>query len=264
MSRIARTFAAHPAGGLLNCYVTAGFPGPDSTVPVLEALAAAGADLIEIGIPFSDPIADGPVIQAANDRALAQGMTIGRLFDQLAGIRERLPDTPLLLMGYLNPVLQFGFEAFCERAAAVGIDGLILPDLPPAEIEAHYAPLLRQYGLRMVYLITPRTPTARIQHLDALTDAFLYVVSGAGTTGYQASATDFAAQAAFLETLQTLNLRNPRLLGFGIRDAATFQAACQVADGAIIGSALVQALADAAPEDAPAVAAAFVKGVKGC
>ncbi len=262
-NRIARAFAARPTGGLLSCYVTAGFPAPDATVPVLAALAAAGTDILEIGVPFSDPVADGPVIQAANGQALAQGMSLTRLFAQLAEVRRAVPDTPLLLMGYLNPVLQFGFEAFCAAAADVGIDGLILPDLPPAEVEARYAPILRAHGLRMVYLITPRTPPARIQYLDGLTDdAFLYVVSGAGTTGYHADAATLAAQAAFMATLPALNLRNPCLLGFGIRDAATFRAACALADGAIIGSALVQALADAPPADAPAVAAGFVRQVR--
>ena len=257
MNRIKNAFASKK--NLLNTYFTAGYPRLHDTLPLAQALVAAGADILEIGMPFSDPLADGPVIQGSSTVALANGMNLPVLFGQLQGLRAALPDTPVLLMGYLNPVLQFGMEAFLAQAAAAGVDGLILPDLPLDEYEETYHALFQQYGLKAVFLITPQTSEARIRRLDALSDAFLYLVSGPGTTG-GTTPTDVPAQQQYFERIAALNLRNPRLIGFGIGDRAGFDRACQHADGAIIGSALIQALHHT--DDAPAAAARFVRGIK--
>ncbi|GAA3996327.1 tryptophan synthase subunit alpha [Hymenobacter fastidiosus] len=244
--------------GLLNIYFTAGYPTLDATVPVLQALSAAGADLIEIGMPFSDPLADGPVIQQSSTAALANGMNMRVLFHQLQGIRESVPETPILLMGYLNPVMQFGVENFCREAAAVGVDGVILPDLPLDDYVAEYQEIFRRHNLRPVFLITPQTAPARIRRIDELTDSFLYLVSGPGTTG-GANTQAEGVQDAYFQRIEDMQLRNPRLIGFGIGDKASFQHACQYAEGAIIGSAFIRALEGA--EDAPAAATRFVSSV---
>ena len=257
MNRIKQAFASKT--NLLNTYFTAGYPRLHDTLPLAEALVAAGADILEIGMPFSDPLADGPVIQGSSSVALANGMNLPVLFAQLQGLRAALPDTPVLLMGYLNPVMQFGVEAFLQQAAAVGVDGLILPDLPFDEYEELYHPLFQQYGIKAVFLITPQTSEARIRRLDALSDAFLYLVSGPGTTG-GTTLPDAAVQQAYFERIAALNLTNPRLIGFGIGDRAGFDRACGHADGAIIGSALIQALKDV--DDAPAAAARFVHSIR--
>ena len=245
--------------GLLNIYFTAGYPRLHDTVPLLKALTEAGADLIEIGMPFSDPLADGPVIQQSSAVALANGMNLPVLFSQLQGIRDNVPDTPILLMGYLNPVMQFGVENFCREAAAVGVDGIILPDLPLDDYLDHYQELFKQYNIRPVFLITPQTAPERIRRIDELTDSFLYLVSGPGTTGGSGAAQAAGVQEAYFERIEAMQLRNPRLIGFGIADRASFQNACQHAEGAIIGSALIRALDDV--EDAPAAAASFVASI---
>ncbi|MBO2007737.1 tryptophan synthase subunit alpha [Hymenobacter negativus] len=257
MNRIAQAFQSKK--NLLNTYFTAGYPGLHDTIPLAEALVNAGADILEIGMPFSDPLADGPVIQHSSTVALANGMNLPVLFEQLQDLRAAVPDTPVLLMGYLNPVMQFGVEAFLKRAAEVGVDGLILPDLPLDEYEEMYHPLFQQYGLKAVFLITPQTSEARIRRLDALSDAFLYLVSGPGTTG-GTTLPDAEAQQQYFKRIAGMNLRNPRLIGFGIAEKTGFDRACQYADGAIIGSALIRALEGAS--DAPAAAAAFVQGIR--
>ncbi|WP_400191362.1 tryptophan synthase subunit alpha [Hymenobacter sp. B81] len=259
-NRFAELFARKPTG-VLNLYLTAGYPGLHDTVPLLQTLAAAGADVLEIGVPFSDPLADGPVIQQTSAQALRNGMTLRRLLQELQGIRQLLPDTPLLLMGYLNPVLQLGMNAFCEQAAAAGIDGVILPDLPAEEYAAFYQDTFRRHGLRAVFLITPQTSEARIRRLDELTDdAFLYLVSGAGLTGGNQAA-EAATQQAYLQRVAALDLRNPRLVGFGIADRASFEQAGRYAHGAIIGSALLRALDGAA--DPHEAARRFVHSIRG-
>jgi tryptophan synthase alpha chain len=255
--RIKHAFASKR--NLLNMYFTAGYPRLHDTVPLAEALVKAGADILEIGMPFSDPLADGPVIQGSSAVALQNGMNLPVLFEQLQGLRAAVPEVPVLLMGYLNPVLQFGIEAFLQKAASVGVDGLILPDLPLDEYEEMYQPLFQRYGIKPVFLITPQTSEARIRRLDALSDAFLYLVSGPGTTG-GTTPTDTTAQQAYFERIAALNLRNPRLIGFGIASKEGFDRACQHADGAIIGSALLQVLKDT--DDAPAAATRFVQGIK--
>ncbi|WP_236704919.1 tryptophan synthase subunit alpha [Hymenobacter sp. AT01-02] len=221
---------------LLNVYFTAGYPRLESTVPVLQALTKAGADLIEIGMPFSDPLADGPVIQQSSTVALQNGMNLRVLFTQLQDLRSTVPDTPVLLMGYLNPVMQFGMENFCREAAAAGVDGVILPDLPLDDYVAEYQDVFKRHNLRPVFLITPQTAPERIRRIDELTDSFLYLVSGPGTTG-GANTQAEGVQEAYFQRIEEMQLRNPRLIGFGIGDKASFQHACQYAEGAIIGSA---------------------------
>lgn len=256
-NRIANAFASKT--NLLNTYFTAGYPRLHDTLPLAEALVAAGADILEIGMPFSDPLADGPVIQGSSTVALANGMNLPVLFEQLQTLRKTVPDTPVLLMGYLNPVMQFGVEEFCRQAAAVGVDGLILPDLPLDEYEEFYQETFKKYGLKAVFLITPQTSEARIRRLDALSEAFLYLVSGPGTTG-GTTLPDAEAQQLYFERITAMKLKTPRLIGFGIADKAGFDRACGHADGAIIGSALIQALREV--DDAPSAAARFVQGIK--
>ena len=256
-NRIATAFQSKK--NLLNTYFTAGYPSLHDTIPLAQALVNAGADILEIGMPFSDPLADGPVIQHSSTVALANGMSLPVLFEQLKDLRKAVPDTPVLLMGYLNPVMQFGVEAFLKRAAEVGVDGLILPDLPLDEYEEMYHALFQQYGLKAVFLITPQTSEARIRRLDALSDAFLYLVSGPGTTG-GTTLPDAEIQRQYFERIAGMSLQNPRLIGFGIADKAGFDRACQYADGAIIGSALIRALENA--DDVPAAATQFVRGIR--
>ncbi|UYZ64603.1 tryptophan synthase subunit alpha [Hymenobacter weizhouensis] len=257
MNRIQEAFLRKP-NGLLNIYFTAGYPRLHDTVPLIQALTQAGADLIEIGMPFSDPLADGPVIQQSSTAALRNGMNLRVLFGQLQDVRQLVPDTPILLMGYLNPVLQFGMENFCCQAAAAGVDGVILPDLPLDDYVAEYQEVFQRHGLKPVFLITPQTAPERIRRIDELTDSFLYLVSGPGTTG-GANTQAEGVQEAYFQRIEAMNLRNPRLIGFGISDKASFQRACQHAEGAIIGSALIRALDGA--DDAPAAAARFVSSI---
>jgi len=237
MSRISKLFAEADRP-VLNVYCTAGFPRLDSTMEVIRALADNGADLIELGMPYSDPLADGPVIQASSTQALANGMTIAKLFDQLKELRPAV-GVPVLLMGYMNPVLQYGFERFCRAAAEVGVDGLILPDLPIYEFETEYGPVMKQYGLDFIFLVTPETSPARIRKVDSLSSGFLYAVSSSSTTGKNKDIND---QQAYFRRLQEMNLRNPVLVGFGIRDKQSFEAATRHTSGAIIGTAYIRAL----------------------
>ncbi|WP_276501476.1 tryptophan synthase subunit alpha [Terrimonas pollutisoli] len=223
---------------ILNVYCTAGYPRIDSTVSVMQALQQNGADIIELGMPYSDPLADGPVIQASSTVALANGMTIKKLFEQLRDFRKDI-SIPVILMGYMNPVLQYGFEKFCADAAAAGIDGLILPDLPEYEFETEYGSIIKKYGLDFIFLVTPETSEERIKKLDELSTGFLYAVSSSSTTG---SDKNMTAVASYLQKLKSLQLRNSILVGFGIKDKQTFDEACRYANGAIIGSAFVKAI----------------------
>ena len=219
-------------------YCTAGFPNADSTMPVMRALQSNGADLIELGMPYSDPLADGPVIQESSAKAIANGMTIKVLFEQLKDLRKTI-HVPVILMGYMNPVLQYGFEQFCADAAACGVDGFILPDLPEYEYENFYATVLRKYGLTFTFLVTPETSEERIKKFDALSSGFLYAVSSSATTGSQQN-TD--GVEVYLKRLQSMQLKKPVLVGFGIKDKASFDRACRYTNGAIIGTAYIQAL----------------------
>ncbi|MDR1102894.1 MAG: tryptophan synthase subunit alpha [Tannerella sp.] len=245
MNRITQLFETRRTG-ILSVYFTAGYPEADNTQAVLEALQRGGVDMAEIGIPFSDPMADGPVIQQAATQALRNGMSLRRLFEQLKDIR-RTVQMPLLLMGYLNPVMQYGFEAFCRSCAATGVDGMIIPDLPFADYMADYRATAIRYGLKVIMLITPETSDERIRLIDGHTDGFIYMVSSASTTGAQ-QAFDDAGQAYF-RRIDRMNLRNPRLVGFGISNRATFEAAVANASGAIVGSKFVQLLNETASPD---------------
>ena len=246
---------------ILNVYCTAGFPTLNSTLEVMQALQHNGADLIEIGMPYSDPLADGPVIQESSAKALENGMTIGKLFDQLKDIRDPnltlgIGNIPVILMGYMNPVLQYGFENFCVKAAEVGIDGLILPDLPMYEYETEYGPIIRKYNLNLIFLVTPETKEDRIRKIDELSTGFIYAVSSSSTTG---SNKDINDQQPYFEKLKAMNLKNPILVGFGIKDRQTFTAACKYTNGAIIGSAYIQALENS--NDVNATTKSFLEAI---
>lgn len=243
--------------GILNMYCTAGYPQLNSTVEVLTALQNSGADVVEIGIPYSDPIADGPVIQQSNMQALANGMSIPTLFAQLRNMRENI-QLPVILMGYMNPVLQFGFEKFCEAAANVGVDGIILPDLPMYEFETMYQQHFKNNNLRFIFLVTPETSEERIRKIDNLASGFIYAVSSSSTTGNTKAIED---QQAYFKKLQDMNLANPVLVGFGIKDRQTFNAACAHTNGAIIGSAYINALKNIT--DIAAATKDFINSIKG-
>jgi tryptophan synthase alpha chain len=232
--------------GILNVYCTAGYPQLNSTVDVMKCLQGNGADLIELGMPYSDPLADGPVIQASSSKALQNGMTISKLFEQLKNFRKDI-HVPVILMGYLNPLLQYGFENFCAKAAEVGIDGLIIPDIPMYEYENEYKDAIKKHDLDFIFLVTPETSAERIKKLDELSSGFLYAVSSSSITG---SDKDFSAVENYLKGLKGMKLKNPILVGFGIKDKDTFQTACKYANGAIIGSAYIKAIENSNTEEA--------------
>ncbi len=223
---------------ILNVYCTAGYPALDSTMKVMASLQKNGADIIELGMPYSDPLADGEVIQVSSIKALANGMNIAVLFDQIKDMRKSI-SIPVILMGYMNPILQYGFEAFCKKAKEVGIDGLILPDLPLFEFEDSYGKIITENNLDFIFLVTPETPEQRVKKLDSLSNGFLYAVSSSATTGKDK---DFNLVSQYLQKLQAMRLKNPILVGFGIKDKATFDAATVHTQGAIIGSAYIQVL----------------------
>lgn len=229
------------AKNILSVYYTAGFPALNDTVEIAKSLEKAGADIIEIGIPFSDPVADGPVIQQSNKVALDNGMNVKLLLQQVKEIRKQVK-LPIILMGYLNPVLQYGVENFCKDAAAAGVDGLILPDLPLHEFETEYKTTFNDYGLTNVFLISPTTSEKRIRQIDEATNSFIYAVSSSSTTGAKNEFTD--AQKDYFRYLHQLKLKNPFLIGFGISNASTFAQACDYSSGAIIGSAFIRLLAE--------------------
>lgn len=237
MSRIEELFTRKNKK-VLSVYCTAGYPALDSTLRVMKALQDSGADMIELGMPYSDPLADGPVIQASGGKALENGMTIARLFEQLKELRPSIR-VPVNLMGYMNPALQYGFEKFCKEAAAVGVDGLILPDLPIYEFEKEYGPLIKKYGLDFIFLVTPETSEARIRKVDALSTGFLYAVSSSSITGKDKN---MDSQQGYFERLAKMQLNNPLLVGFGIKDYKTFEAAALHTNGAVIGTAYIKAL----------------------
>ena len=237
MSRMNELFGRKQSK-VLSVYCTAGFPRLESTMEVIRALQDSGVDMIELGMPYSDPLADGPVIQASGTRALENGMSIARLFGQLTDMRASI-HIPVLLMGYLNPILQYGFEKFCEAAAVAGVDGLILPDLPIYEFETEYGPVIRKHGLDFVFLVTPETSDERIRKVDALSTGFLYAVSSSSTTGGNR---DLGDQEAYFRRLEEMKLRNPVLVGFGVRDRKSWEAACGHTQGAIIGTAYIKAI----------------------
>lgn len=225
--------------GLLNVYFTAGFPKLDDTRKILSALQRAGADMVEIGIPYSDPVADGETIQQSNQKALENGMTIKKLLEQLEGMREEIT-IPVLLMGYLNPILQYGVEEFCRAASQVGVDGLILPDLPLEEYRSEYQPIFDKYGLLNIFLITPQTKPDRIRQIDAVGSGFIYMVSSASVTGSKTGVNENMEN--YFQRIAQMNLKNPRLIGFGINNRESFLKASRYGNGAIIGSAFIRIL----------------------
>ena len=228
-------------GKLLSIYFTAGYPSLEDTLPILRELQNSGVDMIEIGLPFSDPLADGPTIQESSMAALKNGMTTKKLFDQIRDVRPEI-HLPLIVMGYFNPVLQFGVEAFCRECQKAGIDGLILPDLPLEIYEKEYRHIFEQYNLKMIFLITPQTSAERIRRIDATSNAFIYMVSSASTTGARAGFEPSAA--SYFQRISEMHLRNPQIVGFGISNAQTFGQATRHARGAIIGSAFIRNLSE--------------------
>lgn len=238
MNRITNLFETKK-NGILSVYFTAGYPQLDDTVTILKELEKKGIDSVEIGIPFSDPMADGLVIQEAATQALRNGMSLHLLFDQLKDIRKEV-QIPLIFMGYLNPIMQFGFEAFCKKCVKVGVDGMIIPDLPFADYMADYKEIADRYDLKMIMLITPETSEERIRQIDEHTSGFIYMVSSAATTGAQQSFDE--QKQAYFRRINAMKLRNPRLVGFGISNKATFDAAASNSSGAIIGSKFIQLL----------------------
>ncbi|HVM89298.1 MAG TPA: tryptophan synthase subunit alpha [Puia sp.] len=237
MSRISNLFDKKKTR-VLNVYCTAGYPELNSTLTVMKVLQQNGADIIELGMPYSDPLADGPVIQASGGKALGNGMTIAKLFEQLKDFRKEIY-IPVILMGYMNPVLQFGFGKFCQTASELGIDGLILPDLPEHEFETEYRAIIKKHHLDFIFLITPETAEARVRKLDELSTGFLYAVSSSSITGKDK---DFSSVEKYLQRLQGFKLDNPILVGFGIKDKQTFESACKYTNGAIIGTAFIKAI----------------------
>lgn len=222
---------------LLSIYFTAGYPCIDHTVRIIQNLENNGVDMIEIGLPFSDPLADGPTIQASSTQALKNGMTTGVLFDQLKDIRKTV-NIPLIIMGYFNPMLQYGVEAFCKKCQEIGIDGLIIPDLPVDVYHEEYKVIFDKYGLINVLLITPQTSEERIRYIDSISNGFIYMVSSASTTGAQSGFGE--EQTKYFERIASMNLNNPQIVGFGISNYETFAQATKYAKGAIIGSAFVK------------------------
>lgn len=250
MNRITELFSKKNKG-ILSVYFTAGYPALTDTLPVLRELQLKGVDMVEIGMPFSDPMADGPVIQESNQMALNNGMTLRVLFDQLKEMRRDVT-IPAILMGYLNPVIQFGFEPFCQKCQEVGVDGVILPDLPFRDYMEEYKPVAEKYGVKIIMLITPETSEERIRFIDTHTDGFIYMVSSASTTGAQISFDSYKLD--YFRRINAMNLRNPRMIGFGISNKSTLDSACAAASGAIIGSRFVKSLEEH-PGDIPAAVA---------
>ena len=222
---------------LLSIYFTAGYPSINNTVSIIQELEKSGVDMIEIGLPFSDPLADGPTIQESSTRAIENGMTTKLLFEQLKDIRKTV-QIPLIIMGYFNPIMQFGVEKFCEKCQEIGIDGLIIPDLPLEEYLTEYQEIFKKYNLKNIFLITPQTSKERILEIDSVSDSFIYMVSTAAVTGNQSGFGN--EQMNYFERISNLNLNNPQIIGFGINNAATFEQATLHQKGAIIGSAFIK------------------------
>jgi tryptophan synthase alpha chain len=239
---------------LLSIYFTAGYPHIDDTVTVIENLEKSGVDMIEIGLPFSDPLADGPTIQDSSTAALKNGMTTEVLFKQLKDIRKSVR-IPLIIMGYFNPMLQYGIEAFCKKCNEIGIDGLIIPDLPVDVYHEEYQAIFEKHGLINVFLITPQTSEKRITFIDTVSNGFIYMVSSASTTGAKSGFGE--VQTSYFERIASMKLKNPQIIGFGISNNATFTEATKHAKGAIIGSAFVKHITT----HGVAAIDSFVKGI---
>jgi tryptophan synthase alpha chain len=258
MNRLNRLFQQKKED-ILNIYFTAGFPRLEDTGTIILALEKTGVDLIEVGMPYSDPLADGPTIQQSGQVALKNGMTLPLLFEQMQAVR-RETEIPLVLMGYFNQVMQYGEEAFIRKCIEVGVDGVILPDLPLFEYETYYRKMFEKYGLGISFLITPQTSEERIRKIDDLARGFIYVVSDSSITGAKEGISD--KQLSYFQRIRGLQLKNPRLIGFGISDHETFAMACRYANGAIIGSAFIKALAEGG-DDIEKAARDFVVKIRG-
>jgi tryptophan synthase alpha chain len=253
MNRLTERLSAE--GKILSIYATAGFPQLKDTLQVLKELENTGVDLIEIGMPFSDPLADGPTIQESSTKALMNGMTTELLFEQLKEIRNHI-SIPLILMGYFNPVLQFGVEKFLKKAAEIGIDGVILPDLPLEVYEREYKDLFEAYRLSMIFLITPQTPERRIRQIEKASTSFIYMVSTSSTTGAQEGFNQESME--YFKRIEAMNLQVPTVVGFGISNASSYHQATSHSKGAIIGSAFIKALSKEGIEGIPS----FIKSIR--
>jgi tryptophan synthase alpha chain len=240
---------------ILSIYFSAGYPSLTDTVQIIQDLEKNGVDMIEIGLPFSDPLADGPTIQESSTQALHNGMTTQVLFDQLKDIRKTV-SIPLIIMGYFNPMLQYGIENFCKKCAEIGIDGLIIPDLPVDVYADEYKTTFEKYGLKNIFLITPQTSDERIHFIDSVSDGFIYMVSSASVTGSQSGFGSI--QENYFKRISEMDLKNPQVIGFGISNKATFDQATQFAKGAIIGSAFIKNLT----ENGVTSIEAFTKGIR--
>lgn len=238
MDRIRQLFSRKKQN-ILSVYFTAGYPNLNDTSIIIDSLAESGVDMIEIGIPFSDPMADGATIQASNEKALSNGISLSFLFNQL-NVAKRNPNLPLILMGYLNPILKFGIEAFLDKARTTNIDGVIIPDLPPDVYVKEYRQLFNNAGIKMIFLITPQTSIRRIQYIDGMSDSFIYMVTSTGTTGSSNEFND--SHLAYFEKIKQLSLKNPVVAGFGIKDNNGFKTACNYTQGAIVGSAFIKSI----------------------
>lgn len=236
-NRLEHTF--RDKNDILNVYITAGFPKLNDTVEVVQELAKNGVDMVEIGMPFSDPLADGPTIQHSSEVAIKNGITLELIFQQVEEIRKTV-QIPIVLMGYYNQMLQYGVEPFVEKANEVGVDGLIIPDLPLDIYQQEYKALFEKYDVKMSFLITPQTNDSRIKLIAEESNAFLYVVSSYAITGGKSAIEDY--QTEYFERIKKMNLSTPKLIGFGISNAATFIRACHYAEGAIIGSAFIKTI----------------------
>ncbi|MGN6397988.1 MAG: tryptophan synthase subunit alpha [Mucilaginibacter sp.] len=238
MNRLNQLFS-RKKNNLLSIYYTAGYPELNTTLDIAEALEKAGADFLEIGFPYSDPVADGPTIQHSSEKALENGMTLSRLFEQLADLRKRV-SIPILLMGYANPMIQYGVERFCKKAAEVGVDGVIVPDLPMYEYETLYADYFKANNLSNIFLVTPQTSEERIRKIDELTNSFIYLLSSSSITGGNLNVSVNIED--YYKRVKAMELKNPAIIGFGITDSKSFSKACEYAAGAIVGSAFVKLL----------------------
>jgi tryptophan synthase alpha chain len=256
MNRLNQLFASKK-DNLLSIYYTAGYPALNTTVDIAEALEKAGVDFLEVGFPYSDPVADGPTIQHSSEQALENGMTLNKLFEELTELRKRVT-IPILLMGYVNPIVQYGVERFCKKAAELGVDGIIVPDLPMYEYEELYSSYFINNNLSNIFLVTPQTSADRIRKIDELSNSFIYLLSSSSITGGSLQLTNNIED--YYKRVKAMELKNPAIIGFGISDNATFTKACEYANGAIVGSKFVKLLGEAGyMEKIPA----FVKSIRG-
>jgi tryptophan synthase alpha chain len=243
MNRIDKLFSTKKIN-ILSIYFTAGYPLLNDTIAIIKELDRSGVDMIEIGMPFSDPVADGPVIQQSSEKALNNGISLELLLRQLESVR-RVTDIPLIIMGYINPFFRFGMEKFIKRCSDIGIDGTIIPDLPVEEYHKSYSSLYEEYGIFNIFLVSPQTPDERIVYLDSISKGFLYMVSTSSTTGSAGSSDN--SKTEYFKKVKDLKLKTPGLIGFGISDKESFEEACKYSNGAIIGSAFIRALDEERP-----------------